>query len=76
MQNKKVIVTIKDSVGALPRIIQIFARRGFAIEEVHAKTIGENKEVIIIFPADEYIQKIVLGQLNKLVDSIEVKDEV
>ena len=72
MENKTVKVTIKDSVGALPRVIQIFARRGFAIEEIHATTAGENKEVTITFPADDYIKKIVLGQLNKLTDSIEV----
>tara|TARA_Y100000310_G_C20244181_1_gene606026 strand:- start:200 stop:424 length:225 start_codon:yes stop_codon:yes gene_type:complete len=74
MENKTVIITIKDSAGALPRVIQIFSRRGFPIEELHATTVGENKEVTIIFPADEYIHKIVVGQLNKLTDSIEVKE--
>jgi|TARA_B100001971_G_C18123490_1_gene500715 acetolactate synthase small subunit len=72
MENKTVKVTIKDSVGALPRVIQIFARRGFAIEEIHAISKENNKEVTIVFPADDYIKKIVLGQLNKLNDSIEV----
>ncbi len=70
----KVQIVAKNKVDALQRVVQIFTRRGYELSSLHMETDGDSKKIIIEFPADEEISRTVMGQLEKIIDSVEVRE--
>lgn len=74
METKKITLKMRDTIGALPRVAQIFSRRGWAFTKLDVSTLaGGFKEIVIEFPADEARYKTLLGLFGKLIDAVEVK---
>jgi acetolactate synthase small subunit len=70
---KKIKLKVKDSTGAVQRVLQIYSRRDYYLK--YCKVVsGEGfKEIRLEFPADYYMYKTVVGHLKKLVDLIEIQ---
>ena len=75
MDVKKIKLRMKNDVAGLQRILQIFSRRGYALESMEVKSVGGFKEITIEFPADFYIYKTVVGQLKKIIDLVDIKHD-
>lgn len=72
---KMVELNIVGNLATVQRILQIFSRRAYKIESLNIKSDGTTKNVIIKFPADAYSYKIVVEQLKKLIDLIDIKHD-
>lgn len=75
MEAKKISLRIKDNVSGLQRILQIFSRRGYALESMNLKSIDGFKEIVIEFPADFYVYKTIVLQLKKMIDLVDIKND-
>lgn len=74
METKKITLKMRDTIGALPRVAQIFSRRGWPYAKLNAITISNGmKEITIEFPADEARYKTLLGLFGKLIDVVEIE---
>lgn len=71
-----IAVLVKDHSGVLTRVASLFNRRGFNIESLavgHTSETGISRMTIVV-EGDERALEQIVKQLNKLIDTIRVKD--
>ncbi len=71
-----IAVLVKDHPGVLTRVASLFNRRGFNIESLavgHTSETGVSRMTIVV-EGDERALEQIVKQLNKLIDTIRVKD--
>ena len=73
---RSISIQLKDTVSAVPRVLQIFVRRDYYISSFDVKTHGGFKQVTVEFPADFNMYKTVVDQLQNLIDVVEIEHNV
>ena len=71
-----IAVLVKDHPGVLTRVASLFNRRGFNIESIAVGHTSEENisRMTIVVGGDERILEQIIKQLNKLIDTVRVKD--
>jgi len=71
-----IAVLVKDHPGVLTRVASLFNRRGFNIESMAVGHTSEKdiSRMTIVVGGDERVLEQIIKQLNKLIDTVRVKD--
>jgi len=76
MVKHTIAVLVKDHPGVLARVASLFSRRGFNIESLAVGHTNETdiSRMTIVVEGDERVLEQITKQLNKLIDTVRVRD--